>query len=121
MHEETILTCSCPRHGSQASTDPAMAPPMKPLRHEEGTEKIWRSENVSRSFRPLVTAKGPKTTRSDTCWDGRSKKYRGPNISILLKLILTTNNLNKILKKIPPPDENILGHIFAYIQARPPA
>ena len=30
MHGETILTCSCPRHGSQASTDPAMAPPMKP-------------------------------------------------------------------------------------------
>ena len=89
MHEETILTCSCPRHGSQASTDPAMAPPMKPLVMKRGTEKIWRSENVSRSFRPLVTAKGPKTTRSDTCWDGRSKKYRGPNISILLKLTLS--------------------------------
>ena len=54
-----------------------------------GTENIWRSKNVTRSFRPLVTAKGPKTTRSDTCWDGRSKKYRGPNISILLKLTLS--------------------------------
>ena len=53
-------TCSCRRHGSQASTDPAMAPPMKPLRHEERDRKDLEVRKRLQKFSAPRDRKGAK-------------------------------------------------------------